>query len=136
MELGPGWRDGYKWTGHVDAAGLPQGHGVVACRADSYTEEGGMVAGKRQGRWIQKQNGAWRSWQYEDGAYQSCQVHLGPALGGRPRWRACDVRCVCRGVYRARRRPASRARRGPRRERARPAGRRRTARPGGGPRPG
>ncbi len=78
--MGPGWFAGCTWTGLVDVAGQPAGHGAVLYPANFPCEfcEGVIVAGTKVGRWIEKwRDGTWLSRQYVDG-FQSKTVRPGP----------------------------------------------------------
>ena len=89
------WLDGYTWTGPVDAAGRPDGHGVLTYpAADSWEYlEGGMAAGREHGTWVHKWkvawHGTWDSAQYKDGAYQSHKVRPAPPRPPETGARAC-----------------------------------------------
>ncbi len=66
---GPDNLDGITWTGPIDAAGRPDGHGVVAFPADDPCEfqEGRMAAGRVDGwRVVKRRDGRWWTQQLED----------------------------------------------------------------------
>ncbi len=71
------WPLGYTWRGGVDAAGMPHGHGVLMCPANSTVEfqEGAMAAGRKHGPWVFKcRDGTWESWKCVDDVDRDVKV--------------------------------------------------------------
>ncbi len=76
------WRVTAKWRGGTDAAGRPQGLGVLTWPENDHPNdfaEGAMVAGNMQGQWVVKyKDGTWFSSLFKDDVYRDCTVSFAP----------------------------------------------------------